>query len=293
MPTVLDQSQRPPTQYLARAPLFFHFFNEVTPTSWGDPARDFPLFPLVRYPLRRNSAISATPLPPLPRPSRPCAAERTLRRPVDVPGRPRGGPIIFPIFYSSLHNMWSSGPAVALRCRAERRHERTWGRGPGNADESPEMPMPSTSSRPCQVDDCGLLVDGDSLPGRPPAERANRLEIRLQQPRRVVAQAQQQRVVIELGQQEFPAAARYLGQLAGEAFVLDLDSELEVQPETARVPVGTADQRPRVVDRHQLGMVERRGPQPDMAAGFQQGLERHAARPVEHRVVGVLGQHDI
>jgi len=130
MPSVLDQSQRPPTQYLARAPLFFHFFNGVTPTSWGDPARDFPLFPLVRYPLRRNSAISATPLPPLPRPSRPCAAERTLRRRFDIPGRPRGGPIIFPIFYSSLHNMWSSGPAVALRRRAERRHERTWGRVP-------------------------------------------------------------------------------------------------------------------------------------------------------------------
>src|SRR5882757_3577590 len=66
MPSVLDQSQRPPTQYLARAPLFFHFFNGVTPTSWGDPARDFPLFPLVRYPLRRNSAISATPLPRYP-----------------------------------------------------------------------------------------------------------------------------------------------------------------------------------------------------------------------------------
>src|SRR5258708_31786993 len=64
MPTVLDQFQHPPTQYLARAPLFFHFFNGTTPTSWGDLAKDFPLFPLVRYPPRGNSAISATPLPP-------------------------------------------------------------------------------------------------------------------------------------------------------------------------------------------------------------------------------------
>src|SRR5712675_973748 len=56
--------EQPPTQHLARAPLFFHFFNGTTPTSWGDLAKDFPLFPLVRYPPRGNSAISATPLPP-------------------------------------------------------------------------------------------------------------------------------------------------------------------------------------------------------------------------------------
>src|SRR5258708_6360134 len=35
-------------------------------------------------------------------------------------------PIIFPLFYSSVHNIWLSGPAVALRRGAERRHERKW-----------------------------------------------------------------------------------------------------------------------------------------------------------------------
>src|SRR5882762_6517866 len=45
-PSVVSQPRRPPTQHLARAPLFFHFFNGTTPTSWGDLAKDFPLFPL-------------------------------------------------------------------------------------------------------------------------------------------------------------------------------------------------------------------------------------------------------
>src|SRR5882757_7086659 len=129
MPTVLDQSQRPPTQYLARAPLFFHFFNGVTPTSWGDPARDFPLFPLVRYPLRRNSAISATPLPPLPRPSRPCAAERTLRRPVDVPGRPRRGPPLFSLYF--IRHCTTCGRRVRRLRFAAARSDDTSARGDG------------------------------------------------------------------------------------------------------------------------------------------------------------------
>src|SRR6266481_5640674 len=98
MPTVLDQFQHPPTQYLARAPLFFHFFNGTTPTSWGDPARDFPLFPLVRYPLARGQAARA----------RPRAIYAALS--MFLVGL-EGPPIIFPILYSSLHNMWSSGPA--------------------------------------------------------------------------------------------------------------------------------------------------------------------------------------
>src|SRR5258708_7840063 len=41
--SVLSQPRRSPTQHLARAPLFFHFFSGTTPTSWGDPANDFPL----------------------------------------------------------------------------------------------------------------------------------------------------------------------------------------------------------------------------------------------------------
>src|SRR5882757_7336867 len=39
--SVLSQPRCPPTQHLAMAPLFFHFFNGTTPTSWGDSANDF------------------------------------------------------------------------------------------------------------------------------------------------------------------------------------------------------------------------------------------------------------
>src|SRR5258706_3678143 len=37
--------EQPPTQHLARPPLFFHFFNGTIPTSWGALAKDFPLIP--------------------------------------------------------------------------------------------------------------------------------------------------------------------------------------------------------------------------------------------------------
>src|SRR6266481_2433815 len=40
-PTSWISFSLPPTQDLVGAPLFFHFFNGTTPTSWGDPANDF------------------------------------------------------------------------------------------------------------------------------------------------------------------------------------------------------------------------------------------------------------
>ena len=130
MPTVLNQSQASTGSTSGKSrrtvPLFFRYFNEyravTTPTSSRESAKDFPHFPLVRYPQRGNSAISATPLPPPTKPSRHRAAETNLRRLVDPP-------IIFPLFYSSLHNIWLLGPAVAFRRRAAQRHERKSGRG--------------------------------------------------------------------------------------------------------------------------------------------------------------------
>src|SRR6266404_7812219 len=90
MPSVLDQPQPSADSRSGRGrntfPLFFRYFNGdcavTTPTSSRDLAEDFPLFPLVRYPPRRNSANCASALPP-PGASRPCAAETDLRRPVD------------------------------------------------------------------------------------------------------------------------------------------------------------------------------------------------------------------
>src|SRR5882757_1867598 len=39
MPNVLDQPRRPPTQHLARAPLFFRYFNGSPSTYWGETGR--------------------------------------------------------------------------------------------------------------------------------------------------------------------------------------------------------------------------------------------------------------
>src|SRR5258708_6360136 len=222
----------------------------------------------------------------------------------DVPSRPQGGPHYFSIilFVSAQHMVVGSGGRASSRRGATARAQ-VGGGSPRIVDESREMPMPSafTPSTP-SVRLCTpkaspvhhrtirgtplrrspglavLLADDDVLPEREPAEGANRLKIRRQQPRRVVAQAQQERIAVELGQQELAAAARGLAELAGEAVVLDLDGELEVQPEAAGVPVGAADQRPGIVDRHQLGMIERRRPQPDIAAGLDQAPERPPAR---------------
>src|SRR5438067_10821569 len=68
MPSVLDQSPPSADSTSGKGRIFFHFFKRycavTTPTPWGDLAKDFPHFPLVRYPHRRVGAISATPLPP-------------------------------------------------------------------------------------------------------------------------------------------------------------------------------------------------------------------------------------
>ncbi len=74
---------------------------------------------------------------------------------------------------------------------------------------------------------------------------------------------------------------RRLDDAARKGSIVQLDVQLEIQTEAARVPVGAADHRPGFVDRHQLGMVERRRQQPDTTTRLDQrpaGGTRRARR---------------
>src|SRR5690349_4610663 len=101
-------------------------------------------------------------------------------------------------------------------------------------------PGPSTAGSGATVW-AGCIADADDAPLE---WRARQLKIRLQQPRRAVAQADRQRVAVELGERQSSRGGGDLGDLGGEVRVVQLDVELEVQAEAARVPVGAADQRP-------------------------------------------------
>src|SRR5260370_41381400 len=68
MPSVPDQAPSSADSTSGKGRIFFRYFKRycavTTPKPWRALAKDFPHFPLVRYCPRRNSAISATPLPP-------------------------------------------------------------------------------------------------------------------------------------------------------------------------------------------------------------------------------------
>ncbi len=195
MPTVLNQSQASTGSTSGKSrrtvPLFFRYFNEyravTTPTSSRESAKDFPHFPLVRYPQRGNSAISATPLPPPTKPSRHRAAETNLRRLVDPPHY-----FSIILFVTAQHMVVGSGGRVSPPRGATTRTQIREG-SPGIVDELREMPMPSASnlSTPSGLvltrrtspihrratggtalrrspDLAALLADGDVLPEREP-----------------------------------------------------------------------------------------------------------------------------
>ena len=59
------------------------------------------------------------------------------------------------------------------------------------------------------------------------------------------------------------------------------DVQLEIQPQAARVPVGRAKQDPMAVHNHQLGMVEGRRREPEVAAAFEHLPPHRARRPMD------------
>src|SRR5262249_14683635 len=132
------------------------------------------------------------------------------------------------------------------------------------------------------IHDPSVAADGDTSPSF--ALGRYGLKIRLQQPGRAVAQAQGQRIAIELGEGELAVRPGDAADPAREFWVVQLDVQLEVQAKAARVPVGAADQRPRLVDRHQLRVIERTFAEPDPAARLDERPQRHATCPVEDLV---------
>ena len=74
-----------------------------------------------------------------------------------------------------------------------------------------------------------------------------------------------------------------------ELAAVTLDVQFKIQPQTARVPVGRAEQNPVAVHDHQLGMVEGRRREPDVAAAFQ-NLPPHARVTPNARTAGCFSR---
>ena len=75
--------------------------------------------------------------------------------------------------------------------------------------------------------------------------------------------------------------------------VVALHVELEVEPQAARIPVGGTLKRPKLLDQQQLGMIERRGRQPDAAATLQHLPQKCRRRPLHQSHVVLRRQDDI
>src|SRR3546814_9644584 len=86
-------------------------------------------------------------------------------------------------------------------------------------------------------------------------------EVRREQPEQRTAQPFPEARMLGVVQQQLfgvlPSIGEVRGQLLGEWIVVDLDIQLEIQQQAARVPVGAADHRLRAVDNEQFAVTER------------------------------------
>src|SRR3546814_21146930 len=74
-------------------------------------------------------------------------------------------------------------------------------------------------------------------------------------------------------------------KLRGMWIVVDLDIQLEILQQAARVPVGAADHRVRAVDNEQFAVTERPGLEADAHAALQQLRELVLGGPTDIRKI--------
>src|SRR5699024_7617629 len=101
----------------------------------------------------------------------------------------------------------------------------------------------------------------DAAPGSVGTVASAALQIGRKQPAEGIPQPYQPAPVAQIRQRVRPALADGLPDVTNEfrhaGRIMDFDAQLEIQPQTARIDVGRADQRIIIIDHEQFGMHER------------------------------------